>query len=121
LFHENIVDISSEHDNMTNVTIPITYRPHIQTGFVFLSMFYDFEWRITGHAELDSDSIRFKHVGKDILYLPVYYMNEKQVPAGDPFYIDSDGVIHHLNSDSPDSIISINAITPEQDFIFSIV
>jgi len=103
---------------MTNVTIPITYRPHIQTGFVFLSMFYDFEWRITGHAELDSDSIRFKHVGKDILYLPVYYMNEKQVPAGDPFYIDSDGVIHHLNSDSPDSIMSINAITPEQDFIF---
>ena len=118
LFHDNIVDISSEHNNMTNVSIPIKYRQDIQTGFVFLSMFYDFEWRITGHTELDSDSIRFKHVGKDILYLPVYYMNEKQVPAGDPFYIDSDGVIYHLNSDSSDSLISFNSITSEYDLLF---
>ncbi len=115
LFQDNIIDISSEHDNMTNVVLPIKRYSEIQTEYVFLTMFYDFEWRMTGCTKLDSDSIRFQHIGKDILYLPVYYINESQIPASDPFYIDSNGKINILPSNSPDSLMAFSAITPEND------
>lgn len=119
LFRNNIFDISSEHNNMTSVSLPIKSCTEIQTGYVFLALFYDFEWRLTGHAEVDSDSIRFKQIGKDILYLPVYYINEKQIPAGDPFYVDIDGKTHFLTSDSSDSLMSFNAITSGNDISWS--
>lgn len=115
LFQDNIIDISSEHDNMTNVALPIKHHSEIQTEYVFLAMFYDFEWRIAGHAIVNSDSIYFQNIGKDILYLPVYYTNESQTPAGDPFYLDNDSKPHFFASDSPDSLMSFSSLTSEND------
>ncbi len=115
LFQDNIIDISAEHNNMTNVAIPIKYHSEIQSRYVFLTMFYNFEWRMTGYAKLDSDSIRFQNIGKDVLYLPVYYVNETQIPAGDPFYIDNDGKLYTLKSNVSDSLVSFSAITSEND------
>lgn len=46
--------------------IPVKHYSEIQTGSVFLTLFYDFEWRLTGHGEVDSDSIRFQHIGKGL-------------------------------------------------------
>lgn len=119
LFQDNIIDISSEHQNMTSVAIPIIQGEENANGAVYLALFYNFEWRMTGHGEIDSDSIRFQHIGKDILYLPVYYVNENQVPAGDPFYIDREGNIHPLSPDSADSLIAFGSITPENDFTWN--
>uniref|UniRef100_UPI0026213A4D transglutaminase domain-containing protein n=1 Tax=uncultured Proteiniphilum sp. TaxID=497637 RepID=UPI0026213A4D len=119
LFQDNLYDISSEHNNMTSAAIPIKHHSEIRTGRVFLALFYDFEWRLTGHGEVDSDSIRFQHIGKDILYLPIYYTNGNQTPAGNPFYIDTDGKTHVLTPDSPDSLMSFGSITPENDLLLS--
>lgn len=82
-------------------------------------MFYNFEWRITGQGEIDSDSVRFNHIGKDILYLPIYYVNEMRTPAGNPFYIDINGMHHILDSSSADSLISFNSISSENFISFS--
>jgi hypothetical protein len=119
LFQHNIYDISSEHNNMTCVTIPIKRQSEIRTGNVFLAMSYDAEWRLTGHGEVDADSIRFLHTGKEILYLPVYYTNGNQIPAGDPFYIDAAGQIHISSSGSPDSLMSFHSITSENDITWN--
>ena len=115
LFQDNLTDISSEHHNMASTAIPVKHRSEIQTGHVFLALFYDFEWRLTGHGEVDSDSIRFQHIGKDILYLPVYCEKGIQIPAGNPFYVDSKGEIHLLSPDSPDSLMSFRAIGSGDD------
>lgn len=119
LFQDNLYDISLEHNNMTSVAIPVKYHPQIQTGKVFLALFYDSEWRLTGHGEIDSDSIHFQHIGKDILYLPICYTDGDQTPAGDPFYIDTDGKTRILSPDSPDSLMAFGSITPENDLSLS--
>jgi hypothetical protein len=119
LFQDNLFDISSEHNNMASAAIPVKYHPEIPPGSVFLALFYDFEWRLTGHGEADPDSLRFQHAGKDILYLPIYYTNGNQTPAGDPFYIDTDGKTHILSPDSPDSLMAFGSITPGNDLSLS--
>lgn len=120
LFQDNLYDISSEHDNMTSITIPIKHNNEVRKDYVFLSSFYDFEWRLTGHGEVDIDSIRFQHIGNDILYLPVYYINGIQTPAGDPFYIDQGGKVHILSIDSPDSLLLFSSISGEDDISFNL-
>ena len=119
LFQDNITDISSEHANMTSVALPIKYYPDSLKGIPFLALFYDFEWRLTGHGEMDADSIRFRHIGKDILYLPIYYTDGDQIPAADPFYIDTGGMAHILSPDSPDSLMLFASITPENDITWN--
>lgn len=119
LFRNNLTDISSEHENMAGVVMPIKYQSEIHPEDVFLAMFYDFEWRLTGHAKIEDDSIRFEHIGKDILYLPVFYANETQIPAGDPFYIDKEGKAHFLAPDSPDSLMLFGSIIPENDMPYN--
>lgn len=118
-FCRNLYDISSEHKDMINVSLPISDKLKENGPDVYLSLFYDFEWRITGHANVDSDSIYFQHIGKDILYLPVYYTNENQTPAGEPFYIDDSGEIHSLTSSSCDSLMSFSSIASENDMPFN--
>jgi hypothetical protein len=119
LFQRNIYDISSEHNNMTCVAVPIKRQPEIRMESVFLALFYDFEWRLTGHGEVDADSIRFGNIGKHVLYLPVCYTNGNQIPAGDPFYIDAAGQTHILSSGSSDSLMSFGSISPENDLALS--
>lgn len=115
LFQDNLYDISSEHDNMASAVIPVKHHLETSAGSVFLTLFYNFEWRLTGHGEADPDSLRFHHTGKNILYLPVYYTNGNQTPAGDPFYIDNDGKVRILSPDSPDSLLSFTSIVPGYD------
>ena len=114
-FYKNLYDISSEHNDMINVSLPLKNKFKQNEENIYLSLFYDFEWRITGHTNVDSDSIYFQHIGKDILYIPVYYTNENQTPAGEPFYIDDSGEIHSLTSSSRDSLISFSSIASEND------
>lgn len=118
-FYRNLYDISSEHNDMVNVSLPIKDKFKENGPDVFLSLFYDFEWRITGHANVDSDSIYFQYIGKDILYLPVYYTNENLTPADDPFYVDDSGEIHSLTSNSLDSLMSFSSIASDNEIPFN--
>lgn len=111
LFQRNLQDISSEHSNMTSVSIPLKFQPVNQARNVFLTLFYNFEWRMTGHGEVNADNVHFKHIGKDILYLPVYYMGGIQTPAGDPFYLDQGGKMHVLLPFYTDTLVSFSSIT----------
>lgn len=115
-FQRNLYDISAEHDHMTTISIPVKYPPEIQTDYAYLTSLYDFEWRLTAHGKADSDSIYFQHIGKDIIYLPVYYTNERQTTAGEPFYLNEDGEVNFLIPDSSGNRISFNSITSEDDF-----
>lgn len=111
----NIVDISAEHENMADVTVPVKRQSDTLAGYPFLALFYDYAWRVIGHGTPDTDSARFDRIGKDILYLPVYYANGNQTAAGVPFYVDKEGKAHLLPPDSPDSLMSFRSITPEDD------
>lgn len=118
-FYRNLYDISSEHKDMVNASLPINDKLRREGEDIFLSLFYDFEWRITGHADVDADSIHFGYVGKGILYLPVYYLDNNQTPAGPPFFVDNKGEMHVFYADDIDSVISFKSINPGNDLHYN--
>lgn len=115
LFEKNLYDISSEHQNMIDASLPVKDGFSSTGENVYLSLFYDFDWRITGHADTDSDSIYFHHIGKEILYLPVYYKDDRQTPAGSPFYVDNKGEVIVLDCAGNTIEMSFSTISNEND------
>jgi hypothetical protein len=119
VFRHDFTDTSTEHDNHADVAIPAGYQPKIQTGYAYLTLLYDAEWHIVGYGSVDGDSIRYPSVGKNVIYLPVYYANGQQSPAGAPFYINNDGEIHSFEPAPPDTQLTFRAIAAYDDRPFS--
>jgi hypothetical protein len=115
IFKENCIDISHEHDNCIDAEIPVKYQPDIQTGYAYLALLYDFEWHIVGYGSTNGHRIRFPSIGKNIIYLPVYYTDGKQTPAGFPFRINNEGNIHFLDTNSPDTLLTFRVIATDDD------
>jgi hypothetical protein len=118
LFRHNFTDISDEHDNHADVSIPATYRPDIRTGYAYLALLYGFGWHIVGYGSDDGDSIRYPSAGKNIIYLPVYYTDGRQSPAGAPFIIDRDGKVHSFEPAPQDTSLTLRAIGKQGGMAF---
>jgi hypothetical protein len=107
---DNIMDVSSEYTNMTDIEIPVKYQPEIQSGYAYLANRHNLEWHPVAYGKVDGKTIHYASVGKNNLYLPVHYINDVQTPAGDPFWLDNDGKMNHYNSDSQDSLLILTGI-----------
>jgi hypothetical protein len=118
VFNADIKDISSEHEGVTDIKITAKYSPDKSTGYACLAIIYDFQWHIVASGCADNGNMEFPAVGKDIIYLPVYYMDGNQIPAGDPFRINGEGNIRVFNPDSSDSLFVFSAIMPGNDDVF---
>jgi hypothetical protein len=106
----DIMDVSSEYTDMTNIEIQVKYQPEIQSGYAYLASRHNLEWHPVAYGKTDGKTIRYGSIGKNILYLPVHYTNNIQMPAGDPFWLDNDGNINYYNPDSQDTLLTLTNI-----------
>ena len=114
LFHGNMKDISAEHSECVDVTIPVVYQPEAPTQYAYLAMLHSFKWSIAAYGYTDGVSIRFPAVGKNVIYLPVYYIDGSLRPAGNPFLLDSSGKPVSFSANAPNSLITFS-LAPESD------
>lgn len=120
LFNDNIKDVSAEHKECVDINIPVIYQPKVSTNYAYLAQLNNFRWHVVGYGSTDSLNINFPAVGKNIIYLPVYYTNGKQYPAGHPFFLDNSGSTATFSADSPDSPLTFSAIAPANDHLYSL-
>jgi hypothetical protein len=110
LLQGNMVDISIEHKNMANLRIPLKHKTDTLVNCVYLAQIDGTGWIPTVYGHVKNDSVYFGATGKNIIYLPVYYINNRTIPAGDPLWLDDEGVPLIIDSHSPDSTFVINSI-----------
>jgi hypothetical protein len=83
------------------VKIPVERFPANGFKYACLATSGESRWNITGLGIKESgDSINFGAVGRNILYLPVYYENNKQTPVNYPFTVNNDNEVHIFRSDT---------------------
>ena len=107
-------DISAEHSECVDVTIPVVYQPEAPTKYAYLAMLHSFKWSIAAYGNTDGVSVRFPAVGKNVIYLPVYYIDGSLRPAGNPFLLDSSGKPVSFSANAPNSLITFS-LAPESD------
>jgi hypothetical protein len=122
IFRNNIIDVSGEYEGFYEVGIPVKHPPDSLADYAYLAGKHLSQWTIVGWGIVDGDTIRYAPVGKQVLYLPVWYVEGALKPAGDMFALDRDGkmisVTNELKPFKGPHILSKAApcIIPMRDF-----
>jgi hypothetical protein len=112
--HKNIKDVSAEYAGCTDtITVPLKYPPVTPMGYVYLAIVQNRQFYPIAWTEDSGDTCRFSSIGRDAIYCPVYYANNRQTPAGDPFWLDHNGNRMILSPDSSDTLLTLRKIDPE--------
>jgi hypothetical protein len=96
-------DVSSEYPNFGSVRAPLNVLPPsgAPEEHVYLAMLTaDKRWEIVARGKPDGTDALFTGVGHRPVYLPVYYVNDMLMPAGNPFRPDSLGNVRFFETDT---------------------
>ena len=104
-----IKDVSSEYFETSDVTLSLKSTPS-KTYYAYLCVFGYQQWHPVQWGKIKNNKVSFKGMGKDIIYLPAYYENGKLIPAGEPFLLDSKGVVTCLKGNKQQISIFINHV-----------
>ena len=85
-----IVDVTREYIETSDVEVDL-YLEKYDTRYVYLAIFDNQNWSVVHWAIKEDGKARFTDLGRDIVYLPVYYINDEVIPAGDAFFLDNEG------------------------------
>ncbi|MBS1916249.1 MAG: hypothetical protein JST87_08220 [Bacteroidetes bacterium] len=85
-----VVDITSEYLNTSNVSIDITNTP-AKLNYAFLGVLNGKAWKIIQSAEIQNGKANFKAMATDVLYAPLYSTNKTIIPVSDCFLLNADG------------------------------
>lgn len=113
LFH-NIKkkDVSKEYFKTEDVCIKLTRLDYKWAKYAYLAVFNYQQWVPVQWGKVESDGTTVFHgMGKDMVYLPVYYRNGETVPASDPFRLENDGSIRFLTADEDYGDIHLRMLT----------
>jgi hypothetical protein len=98
-----IKDVSQEHPDCVSIEISACFPEAVHTGYAYLATLINndgLRWNPIAWGKVEGQTIRYEFVGKNVLYLPVYYANGRQTPASWPFYLDNEGNIQFFKPDT---------------------
>ena len=94
----NFIDITKNYTAVSDVKIKLSFPPK-DVKKVFFGVFDNKSWNAVGWASIEKDSTaEFTNMGRNVTYLPLYYVNGRYKTAYSPINIDSLGIIHELTA-----------------------
>lgn len=91
-----IKDVTNEYVAVSNVKIRLDKIP-ANTRYVYAAVFNDKDWTPIDFAKIDKNyEAEFNNLGRDVVYLPVFSVNGKLIPAASLFKITPKGWIQYL-------------------------
>ena len=93
-------DVTSQYLETSNIDVDIKVLPKENRQFMYLSLFNNKKWIPVCFAKIRFGDATFNSVGRDIVYLPSYYVDREMQPANYPFLLDSRGRIHYYEPDT---------------------
>lgn len=93
-----IKDVTPEYTDCVDVKLEVNGK---NGKFAYLSVFNNHTWTPIDFARIKHGKAHFKNMGKNIVYLPVYYEeNEWQLAIADPFVLTYKGEVKKLIPDT---------------------
>lgn len=90
-------DVSSEYFQTTDVKITITEPIPENTRYCYLCVFGAKEWQPVQWGKIEwNKKVTFKEMGRDIVYLPMFYQHGVLTPAASAFILNQDGNCEEL-------------------------
>ena len=102
-------DVSAEYFEATDVTIFLNEVPK-GMRYAYLCVFGYQQWHPVQWGKIHKNKVIFTGMGRDIVYLPVYYESGNIIPAGKPFLLDKHGVAIALDGNNETLSVNINHV-----------
>ncbi len=97
---KSYIDVTTQYVPTANVELTLEKERPDSVRFAYLCVFNSGEWKAIHWAEIKEDRAVFTDMGKDLVYLPAYFLNQTIVPAGPPFILQKSGDILKLIPDT---------------------
>lgn len=105
-------DVSSQYFDVYNVEVDLTEAKPDGAKFAYLAVWNKHEWTPIQWGRISGDRAYFEEMGADILYMPVYYVNNSVVIAGEPFLLNEDGSKHMFSVQTDQTTsLCVNKVT----------
>jgi hypothetical protein len=104
LARRNYRDVTSQYMETTDVTVRLTGERPEGAHFAYLGVFNGGEWQAIHWSPIEGDRAVFTDMGRRIAYLPAYYVDEKLVPAAEPFILTKGGEVRVLDGAAPGTV-----------------
>lgn len=91
------MDVSSEYFETADVTVELTGEAPQGVKYAYLAVFGYQDWHPVQWGKVENGRAVFREIGKDMVYLPVYYKRGGLLPAAEPFRLRNDGTMEKLS------------------------
>ncbi|MGD8452821.1 MAG: transglutaminase domain-containing protein [Phycisphaerae bacterium] len=110
----NFVDVTPQYVETTDVTVHLTQPAPAGTRYAYICVFNDGEWGPVHWGEIHDGLVTFTQMGRNAVYLPAYYIDEKVVPAAPPFIVAKTGTVRVLAGAGDElATLQLNATAPD--------
>ena len=97
---KSYIDVTAQYTDTSDVAVQLEHAPPESARFAYIAVFNGGEWKAIHWGEIQDGAVTFGAMGRNIAYLPAYYVEERLVPAGPPFIITKRGEIRTLRPDA---------------------
>lgn len=93
-------DVSTEYFDAREVTVTLNNDslPADKQLYAYLSVYDYGQWSPIQWGKVKKGKATFYNMGTGVVYLPTYYINGKNIPAGTPFLLKADGTQQPLTA-----------------------
>ncbi|MCF7912246.1 MAG: transglutaminase-like domain-containing protein [Candidatus Cloacimonetes bacterium] len=88
---KSYIDVTDSYVPTANIAVVVDSLPTSPPRFLYLAVFNDGNWEAIAWSQLENGKAEFKNIGIDLVYLPVYYIDDKLIAAGEAFLLNSNG------------------------------
>lgn len=106
------IDVSSEYFSGADVTVSLTEIPPEGAKYAYLGVANSENWVPVQYGRIKGGKAEFRGMGKNIVYMPIYYKNGTIRQAASPFLLKTDGTVQVLEAEQLKDSIVIRSITP---------
>jgi hypothetical protein len=104
-------DVTDSYVMTSDVQLELTPS---EEKFAYLCVFNSGSWKAIQWSELNDNVANFREMGRDILYLPAFYIEEELVPAGLPFILHKDSSTRAITNEGDKVTISASESTSDR-------
>lgn len=95
---KHYIDVTDQYVPTTNVLLTCTEPAPENVTYAYLCVFNGGDWAPIAAGKLDGPTVTFERMGRDIVYLPVYDVKGKNIPAAAAFTLNPEGRIQILDA-----------------------
>lgn len=91
-------DVTDQYVPVSDIKLKIEIPEEYENEIPYLAVFDNKVWKIVALGEnIEQGYAHFFKLGREIVYLPVFFRNNKIVPAANPFLLDKKGNVSIIN------------------------